>query len=78
MKNDPGQLESLHESAEPELLERLSARLAALKDCQGPSCREEPPAPAPEPSPSPDPAAVPDAAATPEPTPRLKPRPSGG
>ena len=78
MKKDPGQLESLHESAEPELLERLSARLAALKACEGPSCREEPPAPTPEPSPSPSPAASPEAAATPTPTPRLKPHPSGG
>lgn len=37
---DPYELKSIHESADPALLEDLRARLEALKDCAGNACRE--------------------------------------
>lgn len=40
LRADPYQLESLHDSASPELLERLSARLHEIAVCAGDSCRE--------------------------------------
>jgi arylsulfatase A-like enzyme len=40
MRSDPYQLESIHQSAEPELLEDLRDRLRALEDCVGAGCRE--------------------------------------
>lgn len=39
LKRDPHELESIARSAEPALLERLSARLRELKGCKGDSCR---------------------------------------
>jgi arylsulfatase A-like enzyme len=42
LEADPGQLQSLHEKADPELLAWLSARLAALKECAGATCRTRP------------------------------------
>jgi hypothetical protein len=39
LKQDPHQLGSIADSAEPALLERLSARLRELKSCKGQSCR---------------------------------------
>lgn len=36
---DPHQLESAHTTVEPETLEKLSQRLAALKSCKGENCR---------------------------------------
>jgi len=42
MAADPAQLASLHATAAPTLIEWLSARLAALKECRGESCRVEP------------------------------------
>ena len=36
---DPEQMESVHGSADPALLEELSATLVALKGCSGRSCR---------------------------------------
>jgi arylsulfatase A-like enzyme len=45
MKKDPYQLDSLAKSAEPALLERMSTRLHALKDCRGDGCRSEDAAP---------------------------------
>src|SRR5215211_1787360 len=36
----PYELESLHESADPALVEDLKARLEALKSCSGEGCRE--------------------------------------
>jgi N-acetylglucosamine-6-sulfatase len=38
--NDPYELESLHETADPGLVEDLKARLEALRDCSGNECRE--------------------------------------
>lgn len=40
LKVDPYELESLHESADPSLLEELKTRLEALRDCSGDGCRE--------------------------------------
>src|SRR5215211_3593072 len=40
LQNDPYELESLHESADPALVEDLKARLEALKSCSGEGCRE--------------------------------------
>ena len=40
MQSDPYQLESIHESADPALLEDLRDRLRALEDCVGAGCRE--------------------------------------
>jgi len=37
---DPYELKSIHESADPALLEDLRARLEALKHCAGDACRE--------------------------------------
>ena len=40
LQNDPYELEALHESADPALVEDLKARLEALKSCSGEGCRE--------------------------------------
>jgi arylsulfatase A-like enzyme len=40
MRSDPYQLQSIHQSADPELLEDLRGRLRALEDCAGAGCRE--------------------------------------
>jgi N-acetylglucosamine-6-sulfatase len=40
LEADPYELESLHESADPSLLEDLKARLEALRDCSEEGCRE--------------------------------------
>ncbi len=40
LQNDPYELESLHESADPSLIEDLKARLEALEECSGDGCRE--------------------------------------
>ena len=40
MRSDPYQLQSIHESADPVLLEDLRGRLRALEDCAGAGCRE--------------------------------------
>lgn len=40
LEADPYELESLHESADPSLIEDLKTRLEALKDCSGDGCRE--------------------------------------
>ena len=40
LQNDPYELESLHESADPTLVEDMKARLEALKSCSGEGCRE--------------------------------------
>ena len=40
MRRDPYQLDNLIRVADPELLERLSARLAERKTCRGESCRQ--------------------------------------
>ncbi len=40
MKSDPYQLKSIHQSADPALLEDLRDRLKALEDCAGEGCRE--------------------------------------
>jgi N-acetylglucosamine-6-sulfatase len=40
LQADPYELESLHESADPALVEDLKARLEALKSCSGEGCRE--------------------------------------
>jgi arylsulfatase A-like enzyme len=40
LATDPEQLTSLHASASPSLISALAARLAALRTCVGPSCRE--------------------------------------
>ncbi len=40
LEADPYELESLHESADPSLLEDLKARLEALKNCSEEGCRE--------------------------------------
>ena len=39
LRTDPYQLESLHETARPSHLRRLSRRLAELATCAGDSCR---------------------------------------
>jgi hypothetical protein len=40
LSSDPYELESLHGTADPALIERLSSRLEDLKACAGESCRE--------------------------------------
>jgi arylsulfatase A-like enzyme len=45
LSSDPYELESLHASADPAVIERLSSRLEALKECAGQSCREAEDAP---------------------------------
>ncbi len=40
LQNDPYELESLHESVDPSLLEDLKAKLDALKSCSEEGCRE--------------------------------------
>ncbi len=40
LKADPYQLESLHVTADPALLQSLSAQLARLKACSGAGCKE--------------------------------------
>ncbi len=40
LETDPYELESIHESAEPSLLEDLKARLDALRSCAEAGCRE--------------------------------------
>jgi N-acetylglucosamine-6-sulfatase len=40
LQNDPYEMESLHESADPALVEDLNAKLEALKSCSGEGCRE--------------------------------------
>jgi arylsulfatase A-like enzyme len=40
LQNDPYELESLHESADPSLVEDLQAKLEALRSCEGDECRE--------------------------------------
>lgn len=40
LEADPYELESLHESADPALIEDLKTRLEALRDCSGDDCRE--------------------------------------
>jgi N-acetylglucosamine-6-sulfatase len=42
---DPYELESIHESADPALLEDLKAKLEALKSCSEEGCREAEDAP---------------------------------
>jgi arylsulfatase A-like enzyme len=37
---DPFQMESAHDSGDPALIQALSARVAALRDCRGATCRE--------------------------------------
>ena len=45
LQNDPYELESLHESADPALIEDLKAKLEALKSCSEEGCREAEDAP---------------------------------
>ena len=45
LQNDPYELESLHESADPALIEGLKAKLEALKSCSEEGCREAEDAP---------------------------------
>ncbi len=45
LRNDPYELQSLHESADPALIEDLKARLEALESCSGEDCREAEDAP---------------------------------
>ncbi len=45
LQNDPYEMESIHESADPALLEDLKARLEALRDCSEEGCREAEDAP---------------------------------
>ena len=40
LSSDPYELESLHTSADPALVESLRSRLEGLKECAGQSCRE--------------------------------------
>ena len=40
LEADPYELESLHESADPSLLEDLKAKLEALKSCSEEGCQE--------------------------------------
>ncbi len=40
LEADPYELESIHESADPTLLENLKAKLEALKSCSEEGCRE--------------------------------------
>ena len=46
LEGDPYQLQSLHDAADPVVLEQLAAWLASLRECAGESCRlaeESPP-----------------------------------
>ena len=45
LEADPYELESLHESADPDLIEDLKARLATLESCSGEECKEAEDAP---------------------------------
>jgi hypothetical protein len=45
LTTDPYELESLHETADPALVEDLKARLEALKSCSEEGCREAEDAP---------------------------------
>ena len=45
LQADPYELESLHESADPALVEDLKARLEALKSCSEEGCQEAEDAP---------------------------------
>jgi hypothetical protein len=45
LEADPYEMESIHESADPALLEDLKARLEALRDCSEEGCREAEDAP---------------------------------
>lgn len=45
LEADPYEMESLHESADPALIEDLKARLEKLKECSGDGCREAEDAP---------------------------------
>jgi arylsulfatase A-like enzyme len=40
LKSDPSQLDSLHASADPQLVAGLKARLQALRECRGETCRQ--------------------------------------
>jgi arylsulfatase A-like enzyme len=40
LQNDPYEMESLHESADPSLVEDLKARLEALRSCSEQGCRQ--------------------------------------
>jgi N-acetylglucosamine-6-sulfatase len=39
LRKDPYELHSLHDSADPDLISKLDARLDALRDCAGEGCR---------------------------------------
>jgi arylsulfatase A-like enzyme len=39
LRRDPYELNSLHDSADPDLISKLDARLEALRDCAGKGCR---------------------------------------
>jgi N-acetylglucosamine-6-sulfatase len=45
LQNDPYEMESLHESADPSLVEDLKARLEALRSCSEEGCRRAEDAP---------------------------------
>ncbi len=45
LKADPYELENIHETADPALVEDLKARLEVLKDCSGDGCRKAEDAP---------------------------------
>ena len=45
LRNDPYELQSIHETADPALVEYLKTRLEALRDCEGEGCREAEDAP---------------------------------
>jgi hypothetical protein len=45
LQNDPYEMESIHESADPALVEDLKAKLEALKSCSEEGCREAEDAP---------------------------------
>ena len=45
LQNDPYEMESLHESADPSLVEDLKARLEALGSCSEAGCRQAEDAP---------------------------------
>ncbi len=45
LQNDPYEMESLHESADPSLVEDLKARLEALRSCSEQGCRQAEDAP---------------------------------
>ena len=45
LQSDPYELENLHKSVDPALLEDLKARLEALRDCSEEGCREAEDAP---------------------------------